>query len=176
MINAQTTTADFLNSNENIDMLFDLISESNVYNSKELLEQPFQNVMDIINLIQSEKILDAVCLSSGIEQEQILKSNCNDFLQYLKWLIAQTKFINNLFSSLSVDSFDEDSMLLQASGVDKLNRYNEIMIYYNIDKNPTTWDSIGKIPFATVFTKLSIDKDISEIQKSYNQLVKQKNK
>jgi hypothetical protein len=176
MINAQTTTADFLNSNENIDLLFDLISESNVYNSKELLEHPFQNVMDIINLIQSEKILDAVCLSSGIEEQQVLKSNCNDFLQYLKWLISQTKFINNLFSSLSVDTFDEDAMMLQASGVEKLNRYNEIMIYYNIDKNPTTWDSIGKIPFATIFTKLSIDKDISEIQKNYNQMLKQKNK
>jgi hypothetical protein len=176
MINAQTTTAEFLNSNENIDLLFDLIIEKNVYNSKELLQQPFQNVMDIINLIQSENILEAVCLSSGIKQKKILKSNCNDFLQYLKWLISQTKFINNLFSSLSVDSFDEDSMLLQASGVDKLNRYNEIMIFYNIDKNPTTWDSIGKMPFATIFTKLSIDKDISEIQKNYNQLVKQKNK
>ena len=176
MINAKTTTAEFLNSNENIDLLFDLIIESNIYNSKELLQQPFQNVMDIINLIQSEKILEAVCLSSEIKQKKILKSNCNDFLQYLKWLISQTKFITNLFSSLSVDSFDEDAMLLQASGVEKLNKYNEIMIYYNIDKNPTTWDSIGKIPFATIFTKLSIDKDISEIQKNYNQMLKQKNK
>jgi hypothetical protein len=176
MINAQTTTADFLNSNENIDLLFDLIIESNVYNSKELLEQPFQNVMDIINLIQNEKILDAVCLSSGIKQKKILKSNCNDFLQYLKWLISQTKFITNLFSSLSVDSFDEDAMLLQASGVEKLNRYNEIMIYYNIDKRPSTWKREGKVPFATVFTKLSIDKDISEIQKNYNQMLKQRKK
>jgi hypothetical protein len=132
--------------------------------------------MDIINLIQSEKILEAVCLATGIKQKKILKSNCNDFLQYVKWLISQTKIINNLFNSLSVDSFDEESMMLNASGVERLNKYNEIMIYYNIDKNPTTWDSIGKMPFATIFTKLSIDKDISEIQKNYNQMLKQKNK
>jgi hypothetical protein len=176
MINSQTTTADFLTSNENIDLLFDLIIESNVYNSKQLLEHPFQNVMDIINLIQNEKILEAVCLATGLKQKKILKSNCNDFLQYVKWLISQTKIINNLFNSLSVDSFDEDSMMLNASGVERLNKYNEIMIYYNIDKNPTTWDAIGKMPFATIFTKLSIDKDISEIQKNYNQMLKQKNK
>jgi hypothetical protein len=77
---------------------------------------------------------------------------------------------------LSVDSFDEESMMLNASGIERLNKYNEIMIYYNIDKNPTMWDSIGKMPFATIFTKLSIDKDISEIQKNYNQMLKQKNK
>jgi hypothetical protein len=176
MINAKTKTSDFLTSNENVDLLFDLIIESNIYNSKELLAQPFQNVMDIINLIQSEKILDAVCLASGIKKKKILKTDCNDFLQYLKWLISQSKIITNLFSSLSVDSFDEDAMLLQAAGVETLNKYNEIMIYYNIDKNPTTWDSIGRIPFATIFTKLSIDKDISEIQKNFNQMLKQKNK
>jgi hypothetical protein len=50
------------------------------------------------------------------------------------------------------------------------------MIYYNIDKNPTAWDSIGKMSFSTIFTKLSIDKDISEIQKNYNQMIKRKNK
>ena len=176
MINSQTTTADFLNSNENIDLLFDLIIESNTFKSKELLEQPFQNVMDIVNLLQTNDILKAVCIASGIKEKKILKSNCNDFLQYVKWLISQTKIINNLFNSLSVDSFDEESMMLNASGVERLNKYNEIMIYYNIDKNPTTWDSIGKMPFATIFTKLSIDKDISEIQKNYNQMLKQKNK
>jgi hypothetical protein len=176
MINSQTTTVDFLNSNENIDLLFDLIIENNTFKSKDLLEQPFQNVMDIINLIQSEKVLEAVCLATGLKQKKILKSNCNDFLQYVKWLISQTKIINNLFNSLSVDSFDKESMMLNASGVERLNKYNEIMIYYNIDKRPSTWKREGKMPFATVFTKLSIDKDISEIQKNYNQMLKQKNK
>jgi hypothetical protein len=176
MINNQTTVKEFLTSDIDIDLLFDLIVSKNVYKSKDLVLHPFQNVMDIVSHLQTNDVLKAVCIASGIKEKKILKSNCNDFLQYLKWLIEQSKIINNLFSSLSVDSFDEDSMMLQASGVDKLNRYNEIMIYYNIDKNPTAWDSIGKMIFSTIFTKLSIDKDISEIQKNYNQMVKRKNK
>jgi hypothetical protein len=176
MINNQTTTAEFLTSDADIEMLFDLLIAENTFNSKDLISQPFQNVMDILAVSQTNDILKAVLIATGFKEKKLLKTNCNDFLQYFKWLIEQTKLISNLMASLATDDFDEDSMLLQASGVEKLNRYNEIMIYYNIDKNPTTWEAIGKITFATIFTKLSIDKDISEIQKSYNQLVKQKNK
>ena len=176
MINNQSTTAEFLQSDADIEILFDLLISENTFNAKDLIQQPFQNVMDVVSLIGSNEVVKAVQIATGLTQKKILKSKCNDFLQFLKWLIEQTKIINNLFASLSVDSFDEDSMMLQASGVDKLNRYNEIMIYYNIDKNPTTWEGIGKMPFSTIFTKLSIDKDISEIQKNYNQMVKRKNK
>jgi hypothetical protein len=174
MINSQTTTAEFLTSDADIDLLFDLIVSKNVYKSKDLVLQPFQNVMDIVNLLQTNDILKAVCIASGIKEKKILKSNCNDFLQYLKWLIDQSKIINNLFNSLSVDSFDEDAMLLQSAGVERLNRYNEIMIYYNIDTNPTKWEAIGLMPFSTIFTKLSIDKDCSIIQKNYQNLIKNK--
>ncbi len=176
MITNKTTVSEFLQSDADIEILFDLLIAENTFNSKDLISQPFQNVMDIVASLNSNDVVNAVVMASGIKRKKLLKSNSNDFLQYLKWLIEQSKIINNLFSSLSVDSFDEDSMMLQASGVDKLNRYNEIMIYYNIDKNPTTWDSIGKMSFSTIFTKLSIDKDISEIQKNYNQMVKRKNK
>ena len=176
MINNQSTTAEFLQSDADIEILFDLLIAENTLNAKDLIEQPFQNVMDVVSLIGTNEVVKAVQIATGLTQKKILKSKCNDFLQFLKWLIEQTKIINNLFASLSVDSFDEDSMMLQASGVDKLNRYNEIMIYYNIDKNPTTWEAIGKMPFSTIFTKLSIDKDISEIQKNYNQMIKRKNK
>ena len=176
MINNQTTTSEFLQSDIDIEILFDLLVAENTFKAKDLIQQPFQNVMDIVVLVGSNEVVKAVQVATGLKQNKILKSKCNDFLQFLKWLIEQTKTINNLFASLSVDSFDEDSMMLQASGVDKLNRYNEIMIYYNIDKNPTNWESIGKMPFSTIFTKLSIDKDISEIQKNYNQMVKRKNK
>jgi hypothetical protein len=174
MINNETTVKEFLKSDIDIEMLFDLIISENVYKSKDLVLQPFQNVMDIVSHLQTNDVLKAVCIASGIKEKKILKSNCNDFLQYLKWLIDQSKIINNLFNSLSVDSFDEDAMLLQSAGVERLNRYNEIMIYYNIDSNPTEWEAIGLMPFSTIFTKLSIDKDCSIIQKNYQNLIKNK--
>jgi hypothetical protein len=174
MINNQTTTAEFLTSDSDIEILFDLIISENVYKSKDLVLQPFQNVMDIVSHLQTNDILKAVCIASGIKEKKILKSNCNDFLQYLKWLIDQSKIINNLFNSLSVDSFDEDAMLLQSAGVERLNRYNEIAIYYNITTDPTKWESLGKVPFSTMFTKLSIDKDTAQIQKNYQNLLKNK--
>jgi hypothetical protein len=174
MINNQTTTAEFLKSNADIEILFDLLIAENTFNSKELLMQPFQNVMDILNVLQTNDIFKAVLIATGFKDKKLLKTNCNDFLQYLKWLIEQTKFINNLMTSLATDDFDEDSMMLQSSGVEKLNKYNEIMIYYNIDKNPTTWESIGLMPFSTIFTKLSIDKDTVQIQKNYHNLLKNK--
>lgn len=176
MINNKTTVAELLQANESLDILFELITPANTYSANELISQPFQRVMNIVNLLQEGNILKAVSLASRNKKEILLKMNSNDFLRFLKWLIEQSKIINNLFSSLSVDEFDEDSMMLQASGVDALNKYNEIMIYYNIDKNPTTWNTIGKMPFSTIFTKLSIDKDTARIQKNYNNLIKSKNK
>jgi len=176
MINAQTITADFLKTNENIDELFEFIIPYNIFKSKELIEQPFQNVMDIIKLLQAGDLLKAVCLSSGLIEYEILKTSCNDFMQHVKWLVEQTKLINNLMQSLSVDDFDEDSIMLQSAGVESLNKYEEIMIYYNIDKNPTTWEKLGKVPFSIMFTKLSIDKDTAKIQKNYHNLLKNKNK
>ncbi len=176
MINNKTTVAELLKANESLDLLFEIITPFNTYKAKELISQPFQRVMNIINLLQEGDVLKAVCIASKNKKKTLLKLNSNDFLHFLKWLIEQSKIINNLFNSLSIDDFDEDSMMLQASGVERLNKYNEIMIYYNIDKNPTAWDSIGKMPFSTIFTKLSIDKDTSQIQKNYNNLIKSKNK
>jgi hypothetical protein len=176
MINNKTTVAELLKANETLDLLFELITPANTYKAKELISQPFQNVMNIIKLLQEGEVLKAVSIASKNKKKTLLKLNSNDFLQFLKWLIEQSKIINNLFNSLSIDDFDEDSMMLQASGVERLNKYNEIMIYYNIEKNPTAWDSIGKMPFSTIFTKLSIDKDTSQIQKNYNNLIKSKNK
>lgn len=177
MINSSNTTAELLSSNEDIELLFDIITPCNVINQKEiqsLINHPYQNVMDLIEALQSGNVLQAVCIASNIKEKKILKTNCNEFLCFLKYITEEVKIITNLLNSLSVDSFDEDSMMLQASGIEKLNKYNEIMVYYNIDKNPTTWDSIGKMPFSTIFTKLSIDKDMAEIQKNYHKLISQK--
>ena len=76
--------------------------------------------------------------------------------------------------SLNNDSFDEDALMLQASGIETLNKYGEVMIYYNISQNPSEWNSIGSQPFSYIFTKLSIDKDLAKINKNYSNLLKQK--
>lgn len=177
MIDSSNTTAELLSSNEDIELLFDIITPCNVINAKEiqsLINHPYQNVMDLMGALQSGDVLQAVCIATNQKQKKILKSNCNEFLCFLKYVTEEVKLITNLLNSLSVDTFDEDSMMLQASGIEKLNRYNEIMVYYNIDKNPTAWKAIGELPFATIFTKLSIDKDMNEIQKNYNKMISQK--
>lgn len=179
MITGTSTVAEFLYSQVDYSDFFDVITESNELSNaktKNFIQLEFQLVMDILNGLNSESIISLVSKLTNLDEQELLKLNASDFLSYLKFIKNQCDIISQLFISLQKDNFDNDDAMLQSAGIEKLNKYNEIMIYYNIDKNPTTWEAIGKQPFSVILVKLSIDKDIGEINKSYSELLKQKNK
>ena len=175
-ITKNTPVAELLSSDVDIGTLLDLLPVRNeLFGQKlnNLINTPYQKVMTIINLVKDKELIKAFEILTGKTEQEILSLNCQDFLCASKWLNKEIEQIYNLLNSLSNDQ-DEDSFLLQASGIDKLDKYGEIIVYYNIDKNPTKWEEIGNLPFSTIFTKLSIDRDMSIIEKNYQRNLRNK--
>jgi hypothetical protein len=179
MITGNSTVAELFQNQIDFLEFFDLIIESNKFkkkSTKDFIRLSYQTVMDVLEFMKTGEIVKVIASLTKYNETEILNANASEFLSYLKFIKNQTELINKLLSSLAKEEFDSDDMLLQSAGVDKLDKYNEIMVYYSIDKNPTTWNAIGKEPFSKIFTKLLIDKDMNTINKNYTQLLKQKNK
>ncbi len=175
-ITKNTSVNDLLSAEVDISTLLELLPVRNDFLGQKidaLTKHPYQNVMTIINLVKDNELIKAFEMLTGKNERIILNSNCQDFLCLSKWLNQQIEQIIGLLNSLSDDP-DEEAVMLQASGVDKLEKYGEVLTYYNITTDPTKWEAIGQMPFSTIFAKLSIDKDMNSIQKNYANLMRKK--
>jgi|SRR5690625_716540 len=156
-------TADFLNniSANDLSVLIKYTEPNNRflnYESKGLNGWGFGDVMNLNNndlLSASKELLNK---EFGVTEKDILKSNSKDYVSFLSFVRKQFENASKLMDTLGSDSIKDDD-------AKELDKYGIIGLYYSIDKNPLSWDSIAKLPFIVIFTKLSIDNTVAKIEK-----------
>lgn len=133
----------------------------------------FCDVMDLTEKNLYEVSMAVIKMfNDKADDQSILNSPANTFLSYMRFLQKQFEKVSLLMSQLKRDP---DENMIEA-GMDKMDRFGVLGIYYGISKNPLDWDAISEIRFSLMYTKLLMDKETAEIQERYSKAVQRKQK
>jgi len=157
--------------------------ERNYINKKicsNFVELNYQMVWDIKEMLIGGNFVKATVKLLGIEESKVLKVNSKDFIPFIKFMTNQLNFIHELEVKLNdvdtTDDFDRQQDL-QASGVDKLQKYGIINVVDELAYGKIwDWDKVKNTRYWDVYIKLMKDKDKASISTAYNKLITSKNK
>lgn len=105
-----------------------------------------------------------------VGEDEILDTKDRDFISFLKHIRNEMDRVSKMNDALKSEP---DNDLIEA-GIDRLNVFGELTIYYAISKDPREWDAISEVSFGKMYSKLMMDKINGEVQKRYNEIMQQK--
>lgn len=127
---------------------------------------------DVMDLMGNSTPVNMIKVATGLPEKAILKGDQKAFIRALKHLTIEVKKIEKLEEQLRVEP---DADMINA-GIDKLNVFGVVALYYAINPDPRFWDEISVVPYHKMWSKLMLDKTNKQIQKEYDQLVLEKQK
>lgn len=162
-------------------VLIDSANPSNTFMGRtitDILEWPFCDVMelavkDTIEVLKTvlQKHAKAKGKLKPISEKQMISGPAREFVSLIRHLQNEFQKVGMLMKQLEKDP-DAD---LQNAGIDKMDKYGIVGIYYSIDPNPLKWDEISEVSFGKMYTKLSIDKDMADIKTAHSKIIHEKN-
>lgn len=173
-------TVDFLNSVDE-DTLKVLIKSSKPSNSLLGIDLPditgwrFCDVMELTDMSVLDAAVKALNFHSKepiLEERVIAETYAKDFVSFLKHIEDECAKVSLLMSQLD----KEPDPNLKEAGIDSMNRFGLMGIYYAISKNPLEWSALSELPFHIIFIKMMMDKTSNEIQENYNKIMNEKAK
>ena len=105
-----------------------------------------------------------------VSEDEIMETRDRDFISFLKHIKTEMDKVAKMQEALKSEP---DNDLVEA-GIDLLNPFGELTIYYAISKDPREWDAISEVSFAKMYNKLMMDKINGDVQKKYNQIVSER--
>lgn len=105
-----------------------------------------------------------------VSEDEILDTRDREFVAFLKHIRNEMEIVDKMNKSLKSEP---DNDLVEA-GIDRLNVFGELAIYYSISKDPREWDAISEVSFGKMYAKLMMDKINGEVQRRYNEILQQK--
>lgn len=138
----------------------------------DLLSWRFCDVMDMSGKDILTGTIDVIKHFGGIDDDQIQEGSAKEFASLSRFVKLEMEKAGKLMEQLRSEP---DADMVNA-GIDKLDRFGVVSIYYGISKNPLDWDSISETPFGKMYTKLMLDKVSVDIQQSYAKIQHDKHK
>lgn len=138
----------------------------------DLLKWRFCDVVDMSEKDVLTTTIDLLKQYGNIDDDKIKNGSAKDFVSLCRFVRLEAEKASKLLEQLRSDP---DPDMINA-GVDKMDRFGVVTIYYGISKNPLDWDSISEIPFGKMYTKLMLDKVSGEIQNAYSKVISDKHK
>lgn len=147
---------------------------------KSIKELSFGDVSVIRNNFNNptiETIFDSIKMILNTKDKEILNFTILTFYGIINNMKNELVEITNMeINELTDESFDEnDSNLAAVNANERMSRFGVLNIIDSLAKEDILkWESIEKMPYMTVFTKLMIDKTKSTIHKDINELQRKK--
>lgn len=133
----------------------------------DVLMWKFCDVMEIDGTIPAfELVMKVIRFHFDVSESVVMKCRDKDFVSFLKHIQNEMDKVAKLNEQLKSEP-DND---LISAGIERMNPYGSIGIYYSISKNPLEWDAISEVPFGKMYMKLMIDKIQSEVQARYSEI------
>lgn len=129
----------------------------------DLLSWRFCDVMDMSGKDILTGTIDVIKHYGGLDDGQIQEGSAKEFASLSKFVKLEMEKAGKLMEQLRSEP---DADMVNA-GIDKLDRFGVVSIYYGISKNPLDWDGISETPFGKMYTKLMLDKVSADIQQNY---------
>lgn len=131
----------------------------------------FCDVMDVtdMNLIDA---IESILRIFSDKKIDVMQTGASEFVSFAKHVQNEFKKVSLLMEQINSEP-DPD---LQAAGIDEMNKFGVLSIYYGISKNPLDWDAISEVAFHKIYSKLMMDKTSGEIQERYSKVVSEKMK
>lgn len=184
----QTKVNSFL-KNVDEDLLKTLIKFSKPSNKfgdiylKDITEWKFCDVTEFSESINDDIILKMIDsygyrLKDGkqepvnITAKDIEKGGAKEFVSLLAHIRKEFEKVELLMKQLN----SEPDEIMQRAGIEKMNMFGSLSIYYSISKDPREWDEISEIPFGKMYSRLMMDKTMSEIEKEKNSILAERAK
>ena len=141
---------------------------------RDLLFCDVTNIRHAFNDGSTDAILEAVELATGLSRKQLLRLRISQFYGLLAAIKEDVIAIHHMEESeLSDVNFDINLELVNAK--ERMARYGTLNILDSLANGDILrWQEIEKLPYMTVFTKLKMDREKSNIQHEITQIQKQK--
>lgn len=146
---------------------------SNKFGGKELkdiVEWKFCDVFELSGMDSYTAMLFILNRYLGFTEIEVLKGSAPEMVSIMKHVAIEFQKITGLMEMLKT----EPSTDMINAGIENLDKFGLLNIYYSINKNPLEWDSISEVSFDKMFTKLLMDKEHAGIQQRFNQIQENK--
>ncbi|WP_257657711.1 hypothetical protein [Parapedobacter lycopersici] len=127
---------------------------------------------DVIDFVSDGTVSGIAAKVLKCTEEELMEMPGKGFLSLLKHLKNEADKIGKLEDQLKSDP-DPD---LMSAGIEKLNPFGVMTVYYSISSDPRDWDEISELPYNKLWTRLMIDKINKEVQKEYDRIMQWKTK
>ena len=138
----------------------------------DIIKWKFCDVMEFGQLDAIECCNRALNKYAGLNESMLLMGKASEYISLLRHVKNEFDKVSKLMKQLEREP---DGDMINA-GVDKMNTFGVLGVYYAIDKNPTKWDEISETPFIMMYSKLMMDKISGEIQEEYSRIQADKQK
>lgn len=103
----------------------------------------------------------------NISIKDIEKGSAKEFVSILAHIKKEFEKIEILMKQLKSDPDD----IMERAGIEKMNMFGSLSIYYSISKDPRDWDEISELPFGKMYSRLMMDKVMGDIEKRKNEIL-----
>lgn len=182
-MSSKTNVKDFLNEVDEdlLKTLIDFSKPSNKFGDiyiSDVTQWKFCDVIDyaddpsndiILRIVNTYgyKEINGIRESVSITDRDLSKGSAKEFVALLKHVRNEFEKVAALMSQLK----NEPDDIMTRAGIGNMDKFGAIGIYYSIDKNPLSWDAISEIPFGKMYTRLLIDKTMSDIERKKNEII-----
>lgn len=127
---------------------------------------------DVMDFVDDGTLMGMATKATGLTEQEILKGDGHDFVKFLKHLKNEAEKIVELEKRLGSEPTDE----LVNAGIDRLNAFGVVLVYYSISNDPRDWDAISELPYNKIWTRMMLDKVNGDIQRNIEKMQAQKQK
>lgn len=108
------------------------------------------------------KMVEGEKIPVEMSENDLIDSTAGEFVALIKHIQSEFKKVSILMEQLKQNPNTD----LQNAGINKMDAFGVMGIYYSIDKDPCKWDAISEQPFGIIYTRLMIDKVQGEIHEA----------
>lgn len=145
------------------------------YKSKAFIELPYGVVKKDLPILQKQDLVQEsieLILNCQFENVNFSLVSGNEIICFLLWIKEQQEFINMIEQN---NLSSEPDAELAAAGIHSLDEFGSFVTIDSLSNGDILKHSeIEKLPYYKVYEKLKLDKIQREIEKAYNEIIKNK--
>lgn len=172
----QSTAANILPFLEWLEPIKEFEFDNQLIQLKELDSLTFgqvSNIRDDLTLALPDNLIEITTLVTGLEAEKAYQIPIIDFFGIINTVKAEEKVLAAM--ELNELSEEPDADWELAGGSEKMGRFGILNILDSLAGGDITkWETIENLPYMTVFSKLRMNKTMTQIQRAIASIQKQR--
>lgn len=148
------------------------VKPRDTYLGKKLPDITTWRYCDVMDLVSDGTMMGMVTKATGLSETEILAGQSTDFIPFVKHIKNEAERIAQLEARLATEPTDD----MTNAGIEQLNAFGVMTVYYAISPDPRDWDEISELPYHKIWTRMMLDKVNGDIQRNLEKIHRQRQK